>query len=66
MMEEQQYLDWNNSFEILDKAHEEGIFVLDHHVELLIQQFFFFSRQGIVIGFLLDIDEHDAVNALEF
>ena len=27
-MEEQQYLDWNNSFEILDKAHEEGIFVL--------------------------------------
>ena len=28
MMEEQQYLDWNNSFEILDKAHEEGIFVL--------------------------------------
>ena len=28
MMEEQQYLDWNNSFEILDKAHEQGIFVL--------------------------------------
>ena len=27
-MEEQQYLDWNNSFEILDKAHEQGIFVL--------------------------------------
>ena len=28
MMEEQQYLDWNNSFEILDKAHDQGIFVL--------------------------------------
>ena len=28
MMEEQQYLDWNNSFEILDKAQEQGIFVL--------------------------------------
>ena len=27
-MEEQQYLDWNNSFEILDKAHEQGIFVI--------------------------------------
>ena len=27
-MEEQQYLDWNNSFEILDKAFEQGIFVL--------------------------------------
>ena len=27
-MEEPQYLDWNNSFDILDKAHEQGIFVL--------------------------------------
>ena len=27
-MEEQQYIDWNNSFEILDKAYEQGIFVL--------------------------------------
>ena len=27
-MEEQQYLDWNNSFDILDKAYEQGIFVL--------------------------------------
>jgi len=27
-MEEQQYLDWNNSFSVLDKAHEHDIFVL--------------------------------------
>ena len=27
-MEEQQYLDWNNSFDVLDKAYEQGIFVL--------------------------------------
>ena len=27
-MEEPQYLDWNNSFDILDKAHEQDIFVL--------------------------------------
>ena len=27
-MEEQQYLDWNNSFEVLDKAHEQAIFVI--------------------------------------
>ena len=27
-MEEPQYLDWNNSFDVLDKAHEQDIFVL--------------------------------------
>ena len=27
-MEEQQYLDWNNSFSVLDKAHEHDIFVM--------------------------------------
>ena len=23
-----EYLDWNNAFEVLEKAHEQGIFVL--------------------------------------